>query len=162
MKKRSLFEWSHAVLESKDIHFDQLDEPLINGKKGLELLQGSCELIMKMYKSFSNVGVEEDQYVSIVHCLEYDGKTLPKWKDSYWKKIGEHTTPPEIFITKGRYGYYDHRSEMYSINLELPFKKKYPLDCYYLVDSRFYEPDLIEFYLSINLRSREPLGPKRK
>ncbi len=162
MKKRSLFEWSHAVLESKDIHFDQLDEPLINGKKGLELLQGSCELIMKMYKSFSNVGIEEDQYVSIVHRLEYDGKTRPKWKDSYWKKIGEHYTPPEIFILEGGFVYFNHQTEFYSVPLTLPFKKKYPLDCFYRVDSSFDEPDLIEFYQFIVLRSREPLGPKRK
>ncbi|MDX2106236.1 MAG: hypothetical protein SFY67_07525 [Candidatus Melainabacteria bacterium] len=162
MKKKSLFEWSAPILEVSAIHYDRLDDQLINNKKGLELLKGSCELIMKMYDWYSNVGVEEDQYVLIVHCLDYDGKKLPKWKETYWNKIGEHTSPPEIYITKGRYGSFNHCSEFYSVNLELPFKKKYPLDCYFDVGSTFYEPDLTEFYPSIRLRSREPLGPKRK
>lgn len=163
MKKHDLLEWSAAVLESKDKHFDGFDEPLINDKTGLQLLEGSCELILKLQKHFKDTCVEPHvQYVFIHFPLEYDGKTLPKWKESNWNKLGKAFIPPRLFYSESRYGYFDHQVEFYALGLELPFKKKYPIDCFYKVQSRFYESDLTEFYPDLCLVSQEPLGPKRK
>ncbi len=158
MPKLKLRNWACAVLEDKDIHFDQLDEPLINGKMGKELLQGSCELILNLHEYFKNVSIEKNQYVLITHCLEHEFKKLPKWKDSYWDLIGQHRTPPNLFFFDGRIGF-NHRTEFYSIGLTLPFEEEYPLDCFFRVDQC---PEDYDFTADICLVSRVPLGPKKK
>jgi len=163
MEKQDLFEWSRAVLESKDKDLDIVDEPLVNGKTGLQLLEGSCELFLKLQEYFKNFSIDPNvQYPFIRFPLEYDGNTLPKWEESNWDKLGKSIIPPRLFYGETKFSYFDHQVEFYALGLQLPFEKKYPIDCFYKVDSRFYEPDLTEFYPSICIVSQKPLGSKSK
>lgn len=87
----------------RSIHIDVMDDPVSELEKGPEMMPALCDLLERTHKASLSLSLDygtKPWYLLLFIQLHSRKKVFPTWNPIFLNRIGEHVTPPEIFVVQ--------------------------------------------------------------
>ncbi len=83
------------------IHIEAMNDPVYTLEKGPEMMPALCDLLERTYQASLKLNLDygtKPWYLLLLIPLHSRKKIFPTWNPIFLNRIGEHTTPPELFL----------------------------------------------------------------